>query len=356
MPQPTAYSRQYNFNDYQTSSPSDPLPGNQIDTELNSVKTNLDGLNSNIGLLQRDDGKLANSSVGTQQLGVDALALIGATGSGFNIKGAWAATTAYAIGDIVDNNQATYYCITAHTSASAFSTNESKFVLIANAAISTAGASVEKFTGNGSTTVFSTTGTYSSDKDVQVYVGGTLRTPQSESSSSDTSSYTLSGTTLTFASAPPSSTHPNIFVWGATAAAEQAKADTLSARDTALSHKNDANDSKLTAESYAVQAASAVVQTFSSGSGTNTSPAVYSAKTYAADTTGAADTHGGSAKGWSQTAVDTAVPGAASSDRSAKHYMLKAEGFKNEAESARDLAQTYSLSQAQVAALAVALG
>ena len=356
MPQPTAYTRQYNFTDRATSNPSDPLPGPQVDAELNQVKTNLDGINTNIGLLQRDDGKLANASVGNQQFGVDALALIGASGSGFNIKGAWAASTAYVAGDIVDNNQATYYCITAHTSASAFSTNESKFVLIANAAITTTGSSVEKFTGNGSTTVFTTANTYGSDKDVQIFVAGSLKTPQSESSGSDTNSYTLSGTTLTFVTAPPSSLTPNIIVWGSSAAVEQAKSTTISARDTALSHKNDANDSKLTSASYAVQAANAVVQTFSGGSGTNTSPAVYSSKTYAADTTGAADTHGGSAKGWAQTAEDTAVPGAASTDRSANHYMLKAQAAKTAAESARDLAQTYSLSQAQVAALAVALG
>lgn len=356
MPQPTAYTRQYNFTDFQSSSPSDPLPATQVDGELNQVKTNLDGINTNIALLQRDDGKLANNSVGTQQFGVDALTLIGASGSGFNIRGVWGATTAYAIGDIVESSQATYYCITAHTSGNAFADNSSKFVLIANAAIQTTATNVEKFTGNGSTVAFSLASTYGSDKDVQVYVNGSLKTPQSESNALDASSYTISGNTLTFVTAPPTNSYPNVFVWGTSVAVEAAKATAVQAKDDALGYRNTTNDHRLTAESYAVQSASAVVQTFSGGSGTNISPAVYSAKTYAGDTTGSADTHGGSAKGWAQTAEDTAVPGASSTDRSAKHYMLKAEDFKDQAEASAQAASGHNISISQVAALAVALG
>ena len=63
MAQPTQYTRQYNFNDFQTTSPADPLPGVQVDNELNAAKTNLDGLNANIAKIQRDDGLLANQSV-----------------------------------------------------------------------------------------------------------------------------------------------------------------------------------------------------------------------------------------------------------------------------------------------------
>ena len=52
--------------------------------------------------------------------------------------------------------------------------------------------------------------------------------------------------------------------------------------------------------------------------------ASYSAKEYSQSTTAGTSTYGGSAKGWASTAVDTAVPGAGSSDRSALHYSTDA--------------------------------
>lgn len=57
-----------------------------------------------------------------------------------------------------------------------------------------------------------------------------------------------------------------------------------------------------------------------SGSAEVATSAGYSAKAYAQDETTGTDTTGGSSKGWSQTAKDTQVPGAGTSDRSAKHY------------------------------------
>ena len=63
MAQPTAYTRQYNFTDYQSSSPADPLPADQVDAELNAVKLTLSEMRTNLGLLQRDDTKLATAAV-----------------------------------------------------------------------------------------------------------------------------------------------------------------------------------------------------------------------------------------------------------------------------------------------------
>ena len=51
MAQPRTYTRQFNFNDFQTTSPANPLPGVQVDTELNTVKLTLDDLNTNIDLI-----------------------------------------------------------------------------------------------------------------------------------------------------------------------------------------------------------------------------------------------------------------------------------------------------------------
>ena len=52
--------------------------------------------------------------------------------------------------------------------------------------------------------------------------------------------------------------------------------------------------------------------------------ASYSAKEYAQSTTAGTDTYGGSAKGWATTAHGVAVPGAASTARSALHYSTEA--------------------------------
>ena len=60
MSQPRDYTRQHDFSDYQTTNPSSPLPGTQVDAELDTLKLTLDDLNTNIALIQRDDGKLGN--------------------------------------------------------------------------------------------------------------------------------------------------------------------------------------------------------------------------------------------------------------------------------------------------------
>lgn len=217
MAQPTAFTRQYNFNDFQTSSPSTPLPGVQLDNELNAAKTNLDGLNTNIAKIQRDDGLLANQSVHKNSFDVDALALIGL--SGYTVSGNWAATTSYAAGTLVNYNDATYLATVAHTSVSAFATDKAagKWILLANAAISTTGASVDKFEGTGSQTAFTLSYSYSSNTDMLVFVNGALRNPGDD--------YTVSGTTLTFSTAPstPSvSGNENVIIWGANVATQAA--------------------------------------------------------------------------------------------------------------------------------------
>ena len=218
MAQPTPYNRQYNFNDFATTSPSDPLPGVQVDNELNSVKTNLDGLNANINVIQRDDGKLANQSVHKNSFDVDALALIGV--SGYTVSGDWAASSTYTVGTLVNFNAATYLATVAHTAGTVFVTdlNAGKWILLANAAINTSGHAVDKFEGNGSQTQFTLSYTYSSTTDFFVFVNGALRNPNDD--------YTLSGTTLTLAtppSTPSVSGNENVIVWGASVSFQFAK-------------------------------------------------------------------------------------------------------------------------------------
>lgn len=110
MSQPPTYARQYSFLAYQVSNPEDPLPGQKVDQELNAAKVTLDAILTNLALIQRDDGRLANNSVGTSQLDGALISL------GFERPTSWATTTAYAVDDAVFQSNKLYICLIAHTS------------------------------------------------------------------------------------------------------------------------------------------------------------------------------------------------------------------------------------------------
>jgi hypothetical protein len=114
--QPTPYDRQASFTTIQQEFPTDPLPGDDVDAELNAIKQTLDEILNNLALIQRDDGAIANDSVGLDQLS-------GEVTIGFDAPEHWAAATVYAEFDSVFYAQKFYVCNTAHTSASAFSTD-----------------------------------------------------------------------------------------------------------------------------------------------------------------------------------------------------------------------------------------
>ena len=303
MAQPTAYTRQYNFTDYQSSSPADPLPADQVDAELNAVNLTLSEMRTNLGLLQRDDTKLANAAVHAESLSTAVLALIKATENGYGVKGAWAASTAYAIGDLVDFTQATYLCHEAHTSGSTFAANSSKFILLANAAIQSSASSVDVLSGDGATTAFTLSSNAPSGvTDVLVFVNGSLRTP--------TTHYTVSGTTITFVTAPSSGTD-NVIVWGTSTVVEAAKTAVQAARDTAEAHRDDASEHKTTAERWANLEDATVVD-----ADTSVDSGEYSAKEYAVGDTVTT----GSAKDWASKAYNSPVVTSPSNEYSAKHY------------------------------------
>jgi len=91
MAQPPAYARSFSFTDHSTNLPSTPQPGVRLDTEFNNLGTSISGIRTNLALIQRDDGALANASVGLDQLkpevlvGMRSLANLGdATGEDIN--------------------------------------------------------------------------------------------------------------------------------------------------------------------------------------------------------------------------------------------------------------------------------
>ena len=312
MAQPRDYTRQYNFNDFQTTSPSDPLPGNEVDNELNAVKLTLDDLNENIEKIQRDDGKLKNQAVHKDAFDAGALALVNA--DSFNPRGDWVTARAYAINDIVDFNGATYLATVAHTSSAAFGTDQDadKWILLANAAISTTASAVDKYEGDGSQTVFTLQYNYAGDTSALVFVNGALRNPGDD--------YTISGNTITFVTAPSTPSvagNENVIVWGASVVAQAAKEDAEAAESNASGFADEAEDwaSKTTGQVESTD---------------------YSSKAYAIGGTGV-DTGDGSAKDW---ATKTSAGVGNTSEYSAKEY---AQGTQSgTGGSAKDWAQKTS--------------
>lgn len=292
MGQPPTYTRQYNFNDFATTSPSTPLPGDKVDAELNAAKLTLDELNANIAKIQRDDGKLGNTVVHKDAFDAGALALMN-TGS-MTPRGSWSAGVSYAVSDLADFNNATYLATAAHTSASAFTTDlaASRWILLANAAISGTANSVDKFSGTGSQTAFTLTSSYASNTSVLVFVNGALRNPGSD--------YSISGTTLTFVTAPsvPSvSGNENVIAWGPSVVAQAAS-------DAALASSSNASGFADKSQSWASKVNGIVESTD------------YSSKAYAIGGTGV-DAGSGSAKDW---ATKTGGTVGNTSEYSAKYW------------------------------------
>jgi hypothetical protein len=307
MTQPRAYSQTTTFNDHSTVAPADPHSGANLDTEFVELKQNLDDVNTNLALLQRDDGKLLNTAVHKDAFDQDALAFIGATGSGFTPKGAWVTATAYVAGDLVTNNAATYLTVTAaHTSGSTFAGDlATHWQLIANSAIETTSASIDMHNGDGSNKVFTTTYTYAAVGDIQVFVNGALQ---------PTNLYTVTNSggnniTFTASTSAPSLGTNNVIIWGATVVAEAAKAG-------ALTYSATANNHKTTADRFANLVTGQVTDAESGAINQG-----YSSKAYAIGGTGVTGVSTqGSAKDWAVGAGGVMATQPDAAEYSAKEY------------------------------------
>lgn len=113
MAQPPPYVRRYDFVSYQTLNPSKPLPGQQHENEYNAIALSINQTITNLGLIQRDDGALANGSVGWDQL--DGEVIIG-----ISQPTDWAPNTQYASGDMVYAEGRIYRCDQSHISSQVF--------------------------------------------------------------------------------------------------------------------------------------------------------------------------------------------------------------------------------------------
>ncbi len=113
MSQPVAYNRLSDFVAYALAHPAATYNPSDHDAELDAIETTLDGICTNLALIQRDDGLLRNGSVHQDAFSTTALALIA---SDWTPRGLWATATLYAVGDVVEQTGVGYVAAVAHTS------------------------------------------------------------------------------------------------------------------------------------------------------------------------------------------------------------------------------------------------
>lgn len=109
MAQPTPYVPTFDFTDFQTANPSDPLPAGDLDVQLNLISTFTQQVAANLAKIQRDDGALANLSVGIDQLKPE-------VDIGINTVSDWVTGFDYVVRDAVYQGTGVYRCIVSHTS------------------------------------------------------------------------------------------------------------------------------------------------------------------------------------------------------------------------------------------------
>ena len=113
MTAPTAYNQLTDFSGYQAANPNTMHSGASLDAEFAAIELTLDETLTNLALIQRSDGLLANASVHPAALTTNTLQLIS---TNWVIKGAWVTGTAYALNEVVLQSDTLYICVIAHTS------------------------------------------------------------------------------------------------------------------------------------------------------------------------------------------------------------------------------------------------
>lgn len=149
MSQPAPFQRSFSFTNFQAANPTASVPGTSLDIELNNVKATLDQVLADLKLIQRDDGAIANASIGLAQLSP-------AVTIGFSLPVVWATGVGYVSSpaSTVFHGSAFYSCLISHTSGT-FSTDlaAGKWVLIVDlSAVPLVSASQIAVTPSGSLT------------------------------------------------------------------------------------------------------------------------------------------------------------------------------------------------------------
>lgn len=100
----------YSYSDFQLGQGNNAFPGTQIDTDFATLTNSINSLNTFVRGITRSDGKLANQSVGVDQLAAS-------LNLGFTLQGPWVSGFAYSTADGVIYNGNFYRALFAHTSA-----------------------------------------------------------------------------------------------------------------------------------------------------------------------------------------------------------------------------------------------
>lgn len=117
MTQPTPYNKSRTFADSSTGVVY-PVPASFLDTEFTNVERTLDEICTNLALIQRDDGLLANQSVHPDALSEAVTLMMG----DWNPRGDWGTGRRYAKHDMVRQSSLNYVAVSDHTSG-AFNTD-----------------------------------------------------------------------------------------------------------------------------------------------------------------------------------------------------------------------------------------
>ncbi|WP_223518272.1 hypothetical protein [Pseudomonas sp. BF-R-21] len=121
-PVPPPYTRQTSFTDWEANHPGEPATGTSLDAEFNAVQVSMTDTQARLALIQRDDGALANYSVGRDQLDPE---LAAALAGGFYPRGAWQANTKYKVSDAVNQDGVLWAAVVDHTSGASFAVDVS---------------------------------------------------------------------------------------------------------------------------------------------------------------------------------------------------------------------------------------
>lgn len=121
MAYPTKYTRQYDYSSYQNSNPNRPLPGDKHNVDYDALVLSVGEIVDFLKGFSRADGKLANGSVGLDQLDPN-------IDLGFELPTSWLGNTAYSASSTVFYAGAFYKANAAHTSGDTF--DGSKWTLI----------------------------------------------------------------------------------------------------------------------------------------------------------------------------------------------------------------------------------
>jgi hypothetical protein len=279
MPYPTDYDREFGFQGYQDTHPTTPLPGDKVDTELDSVSDKIEALVAFVKLFSRSDGHLANGSVGLDQLAAD-------FDIGFPAPTNWEAGVNYGAGDTIFYGQGFFSANIAHVAGTVFDAGNWTLIVdfgaaAAAAAVSAAAALVSQGAAATSATGAATSATAAAGSATSA---GTSATSATASASTATTQAGNASTSATAAAG--SATSAGTSATSATASASTATTQAGNASTSATAAAGSATAAAGSATTATTQAGNAA--TSASGASTSATTATTQAGNASTSASGAA--------------------------------------------------------------------